>query len=418
MSEITKSEYIGYQASFTEKERNRTILVPWFTDFLSPFIPALAQLAGYTFVNCPPTSKTSADIGLMYGNNEVCYPATLILGDLIAEIQTGKYNTKTLAVGITQTGGQCRATNYIGMIKNGLKAAGFNDIPVIAISLGGVYQNDQSGFKLPVFKLLNITVNGFFFGDILNRLFAFHVVREKEKGRSQKIFDHYMTSATKIIAQNKPKQLLPLLEKVVEAYNNLEINEIDCEKVGLVGEIFVKYNNYGQAHITEWLREKGIEVVTPSMIEFFTQSFVNQKVNIENGIDRISKVKQKLMPLLYKIVNRRLMKFEKIIAQSRAYTPHESIFDLADRAAEVLHLSNQFGEGWMIAGEVASFAHQGINRVVCVQPFGCIANHVVAKGIEKRLKKLYPSMNLLFLDIDGGMAEVNLQNRLEFLITN
>jgi predicted nucleotide-binding protein (sugar kinase/HSP70/actin superfamily) len=416
MSEIKNTEYRGYTAFFGNADRRRTVLIPWFTDFLSPFIPAIAKLAGYNFVNCPKTSKTSADIGLTYGNNEVCYPATLILGDLIAEIKTGKYDLDNLAVAITQTGGQCRATNYIAMIKAGLKSAGYGSVPVIAVSLGGALQNEQSGFKLPVFKILNVSVNAFFFGDMLNRIFAYHVVREKEKGQSQQIFDRFMQRGVEIILENRAKKFLPLLDEAVVAFNAIEIHEKECMKVGLVGEIFVKYNNFGQAHVTEYLREKGVEVLTPSMIEFFTQAFVNNTVNIKNGIARTSKIRQKLMPLFYKVVNRRLQKFEKILSQSRAYEPHRSIFDVAAKAERILDLSNQFGEGWMIAGEVANFAERGVNRVVCVQPFGCIANHVVAKGIEKRLKKFYPSLNLLFLDIDGGMAEVNLQNRLEFLV--
>ncbi|MDD3079557.1 MAG: 2-hydroxyacyl-CoA dehydratase [Paludibacter sp.] len=417
VNNVKNNDYIGYTAFFGKKDRHRTVLIPWFTDFLSPFIPAIAKLSGYNFVNCPKTSKTSADIGLKYGNNEVCYPATLVLGDLIAEIQSGKHDPETLAVGISQTGGQCRATNYIGMVKAGLKSAGYGNIPVIVVSLGGVFQNEQSGFKLPVFKILNISINGFFFGDALNQLFAFHVVREKEKGRSQQIFDNYMELATNIILKNKPKALLGLLEDAVKDYNSIEIYDREYEKVGLVGEIFVKYNNYGQAHITEWLRTKGMEVVTPSMIEFFMQTFVNQRENVKNGINRLSEITLKLLPFTYKLLQKRLSKFEKIMSKSRAYVPEENIYKIAEKAKEILSLSNQFGEGWMIAGDVASFATKGINRVVCVQPFGCIANHIVAKGIEKRLKKNYPTMNLLFLDIDGGMAEVNLHNRLEFLIT-
>ena len=412
----TTDMYRGYEAFFGEKDKEKTILIPWFTDFLSPLIPAIAKLAGYNFVNCQQTSKKSADIGLKYGNNEVCYPATLVLGDLIAEIQSEKYDINNLAVAITQTGGQCRATNYTGMIKSGLKSAGYGSIPVIAVSLSGVYQNEQSGFKLPMSKILNVSINSLFFGDALSKLLSYHIVREKEKGRSQSIFDVYMAKAAEIILENKPKKLLKLLKEAVNEFNSIATHDKECLKVGLVGEIFVKYNHYGQAHITQWLQAKGIEVVTPSMVEFFMQTFVNQKVNAQNGVNRLNKFTLKLMPLMQILLNSRLKKFERIISKSRAYEPHENIFKIAEKAGEIINLSNQFGEGWLVAGEIASFAAKDINRVVCVQPFGCIANHVVAKGIEKRLKSLYPSMNLLFLDIDGGMAEVNLHNRLEFLI--
>ncbi|MDR0763574.1 MAG: 2-hydroxyacyl-CoA dehydratase [Bacteroidales bacterium] len=419
-----KREYIGHRATFGKKDRHKTILIPWFTDFLSPFIPAIAELAGYKFVNCPKTSKTSAEIGLRYGNNEVCYPATLVLGDLIAELQTGKYDLNNVAVAITQTGGQCRATNYLALIKQGLKNAGFEHIPVIVITLDSkVYQNEQRGFKLPIFKIFNTGLYAFLFGDTLNQIFSAATVREKEKGKSQQLFDFYMEEARKIILENKHKKLLKLLANAVADFNAVvgfnataDFNAVEIKKVGLVGEIFVKYNSYGQAHITNWLRQQGVEVETPPIIDFFMQTFVNQPINKKNGIKRTSCLTLKLLPLFYKFINNRLKKFEKVMQQSRFYKPNESIFEMAAYAQEIIDLSNQFGEGWMIAGEIASFARRGVNRIVCVQPFGCIANHIVAKGIERRLKQFYPSIKLLFLDIDSGIADVNLHNRLHFFI--
>ena len=414
------TEYKGYIATFEKKDRNKTILIPWFTDFLSPMIPSIAKLAGYNFVNCPKTSRQSAEIGLKYGHNEVCYPATLVLGDLIAEIETGKYPLDNLAVAITQTGGQCHATNYVSFIKNGLKSAGFGHIPVIAVAFGEVHNNEQSGFKLPVFKIFNVAFNAFLFGDFLNQIFSAIVVREKNRGETQKMFDFYMNEAVNIIQENKAgarHALTLLFDKAIDDFNKIPIFEDKkFEKIGLVGEIFVKYNNFGQAYITDWLREQGCEVVIPSMLDFLMQVFVNQKINDENGIKRMSKTTKIIIPFLQKFLEKRISVFEKIIKKIRFYEPQHSIFEKADYAEDIINLSIQFGEGWMIAGEIASFARRGINKVVCIQPFGCTANQIIAKGIEKRLKKFYPNLNLLFLDIDSGIADVHLQNRLHFLV--
>ncbi|MDR2854457.1 MAG: acyl-CoA dehydratase activase-related protein [Prevotellaceae bacterium] len=411
------AEYSGYNAFFGKEDKQKIVLIPWFTDFLSPFIPVVAELAGYKFVNCPKTSKQSAEIGLKYGNNEVCYPATLVLGDLIAELKTGKYDLNNVAVAITQTGGQCRATNYLAQIKLGLKNAGFSNIPTIAVSLGSsVFQNRQDGFEMPVRKILNIALHAFLFGDSLNKMYSSTIVREKNKGQTQQLFDFYMEKAKEFILENNAKKLMQLLEQAVDAFNLIEIEDRKLEKVGLIGEIFVKYNNYGQAHITEWLRQQNMEVEVPPMIDFFLQTFINREINNKNGITHSSYLMRTALPFLKRYLNKRIEKVEKITRNYRFYEQRQSIFEIARQAAEVIDLSNQFGEGWMIAGEVAAFSHKGINRVVCVQPFGCIANHVVAKGIERRIKRKYPKMNLLYLDIDGGMAEVNLQNRLKFLI--
>ena len=161
-----------------------------------------------------------------------------------------------------------------------------------------------------------------------------------------------------------------------------------------------------------------MEVVTPPIIDFFVQHFVNSPENDKNLVSHNSLLEKLFTPFIWKKLNARMLKYEKELEKFNYYLPNESIFEKAEYASDILDLSNQFGEGWAIAGEIASYARRGINKVVCVQPFGCIANHVVAKGIEKRIKKFYPDMNLLYLDIDGGMAEVNLHNRLHFLIND
>ena len=338
-------------------------------------------------------------MGLKYGHNEVCYPATLVLGDLIAEIKRGHYNIEDLAVAITQTGGQCRATNYLSFIKTGLKNAGFGQIPVISVAIGGIHQNEQPGFKLPIFKILHLVINAFLFGDSLNQIFAAAVARQRNKGQAELIFDKYMQRASELIEKREHKKLPTLLADAVDDF-----------------EIFVKYNNYGQANITRWLREQGYEVVVPPMIHFFTQSFINSRVNAKNGLNRMNRIQKVLLPFFQRIFDKKMAKYQAILEKSKFHTPHKSVFEIAEYAKEIIDLSNQFCEGWLIACDIANFSREGLNRVVCVQPFGCIANHIVAKGIERRIKEFYPDMNLLFLDIDGGMAEVNLQNRLKFLI--
>jgi Uncharacterized protein conserved in bacteria len=230
------------------------------------------------------------------------------------------------------------------------------------------------------------------------------------------LFDFYVGMGINAIRENDHKALLSSLEQAVTDFNRLPLYDYEFTKVGLIGEIYVKYNSYGQAHITEWLRSQNMEVVTPPILDFVMQYFVNSEVNLKNGVIRGSIMKHLLNPVFWKYMNNRITKVEKIMEKYRFYTASESIYTKAEYASEILDLSNQFGEGWSVAAEIACYARKGIIRVVCVQPFGCIANHIVAKGIEKRLKKFYPATNLLYLDIDGGMAEVNLQNRLHFLI--
>lgn len=406
----------GNVMGFREEDKNKTILIPWFSDFISPFVPALGKLSGYKFENLPKSNKASSEAGLKYGNNEVCYPSTLVLGDIITTLKSGKYDIDDVVVAITQTGGQCRATNYVAQIKNGLESAGFKDVPVLVLSTGKVFQNEQSAFKLPVIKILNIAIYTLLFADQLQVMYNATITREKNKGDTQKVFDYYIEKGVEALENRDKDRLLELLAEAIKAMNNIELIDRQYDTVGLIGEIYVKYNNYGQAHTTEWLRDKGVEVLTPPILDFVMQYFVNSGINYELGVRKVHPIVKRLLPLMWRYMYRRIDKVEEIMKDFRFYVPAETVFTGAEYASEILSLSNQFGEGWALSAEISHFARNGVNKIVCVQPFGCIANHIIAKGVEKRIKKIYPEVDLLFLDIDGGMAEVNLQNRLHFLV--
>lgn len=414
---VSDNHYRGYSVPYKKAtDKNKTILLPWLCDFISPFAPALGELLGLKVQNLPKSNKISADLGLMYGNNEVCYPSTLVLGDIINALQSGNYDVKDIVLAITQTGGQCRATNYIAQIKTGLQNAGFNDIPVIALTSGETYQNDESEFTLEWKKVAKLAIPIVLYGDGLQQMHSSISVREKKEGASQEVFDFYIERGIDAIRAKDAKTLFRLLKEAVQDFNNVPIYNKVYSKVGLIGEIFVKYNNYAQANISEWLRSRNVEVSTPPLLDFLMQFFVNSKVNVANGLDEETIFSKTLKPLIWWYINGKVKKSEKILSKFKFYEASESIYAKAEAASEVLNLSNQFGEGWLIPGEIAHYARKGVNKVVCLQPFGCIANHIVAKGVEKRIKEIYPNMNILYLDIDGGIAEVNLQNRLHFMI--
>lgn len=400
----------------TSKDLNKTILIPWLADFISPFAPVLGELMGLKVKNLPKSNKQAADLGLMYGNNEVCYPSTLILGDIIRTLQSGEYDVRDIVLAITQTGGQCRATNYISQIKHGLNNAGFTNIPIVALSSGETYQNKESDFRLNWKKIAKLAIPIVLYGDALYQMYQKISVREQQEGLARKTFDFYIELGIDAVRAKSKKQLWKLLEQAIEDFNDIAITNKSLEKMGLIGEIFVKFNNYAQADITEWLKAKQIEVSIPPLLDFLLQLFVNSKVNDKNSTAKSSLFEKAMLPALWKYVNKQVQTAECIMQQFKFYEESESIFAKAKNAEEIINLSNQFGEGWLIPAEIAHYARKGINKVICIQPFGCIANHIVAKGIERKIKKKYPQMNILYLDIDGGIAETNLQNRLYFMI--
>ena len=403
-------------APFTKKDKKKKILAPFFTPFISPLIPSIMKVAGYEMETLPLSDTASCDWGLKYSNNEVCYPATLIVGDIVKAFKSGRYDPANTCVAITQTGGQCRASNYISLIKKALIENGYTNTPVVSLAFGSGIENEQSGFKVNWLKVLPIILASVLYSDCIAKFYYAAVVREKERGQAARLRDLYLDTAQPIIQKNKPEDLLSYLYLAARDFNKI-CEQRSCHKVGIVGEIFLKFNPFAQKDVTSWLINQKIEVIPPLISDFFMQGFVNLKVRQNQHLQR------KLTPdfvidWLYKKVQKQINKVNEIGKSFNYFIPFESIFEKAEKAKQVISLGTQFGEGWLISGEILSFASQGVNHVISLQPFGCIANHIVEKGIEKRIKSLCPQMNILSLDFDSSVSDVNITNRLLLFIDN
>ncbi len=408
---------IKHTPLFEKIDQRRTILVPYFSEFYSPFVPVLFKLAGYNFENLPPSDEIAAETGLKFANNEICFPATLVVGDIIKALKSGKYKSSEIAIAISQTGGQCRATNYIALIKKAMINAGFDDIPVLSLASGDAIINNQPGFKVKWRKILRITAYGMLYADSISKMYYSTVVREKVKGGAAFLRDKYINDALQYAANKNVNGLLELLKMAVSDFNNMAISNEVVPRIGIVGEIYVKYNTFGNKNIVNWLVEQKVEVVVPALVNFFLQFFANYKINIKKNLEKPSYI-EFIIDVIFKFVDRYIQKVDAIASGFKYHRPFSNIYSDAENASQTVNLAAQFGEGWLIPAEIANFSEEGVYNTVSLQPFGCIANHVISKGVEKRLKTLYPRMNLLFLDFDGGTSEVNILNRLHFMIKN
>lgn len=400
--------------NYEQKHLNRKIVVPYFTSFISPLIPSVLRVAGYEVESLPMSNDESSEYGLKYANNEVCYPATLIIGDVIKAFKSGKYDPSHTAVGITQTGGQCRASNYLPMLKKALVDAGFNDVPVISLALGSGIENKQPAFKINWLKVLPIALRAVLYSDCINKFYHAALVREINKGMAADLRKLYLEMGAELIEKGKSSELLKRLPFAAEDFNSI-CRDISLPKVGIVGEIYLKFNSFANRNIVDWLAEHHIEVEPPVLTDFFTQAFVNRKAKtnahlLKRGFTDIA------YRGLYHIVKHEIEKANKLCSTFRYFTSFNDIFHEAKLAERVITLNAQFGEGWLLPAEIISYAQKGINSVISLQPFGCIANHIVSKGVEKRLKDLYPAINLLSLDFDSGVSDVNIKNRLLLFI--
>jgi predicted nucleotide-binding protein (sugar kinase/HSP70/actin superfamily) len=402
---------------FEIEDRKRTILFPWFSDFYSPLAPILAKQIGYHFENLPPSDQESIDLGLKYANNEVCYPATLVVGDIIKGLQSGRYQNQDIAIGITQTGGQCRATNYLSLIKRAVTNAGFHDVPIIGLGSPDAIFNQQPGFKPNWLKIIKAAFISLLYADSISQLYYATASREKKNTQSKILKEKYITLAQAALERKEHHKLPDLLKAAVVEFNQIPIFYEEVQTVGIVGEIYVKYNAYGQYNIVEWLIENHVEVVIPPLLDFMMQAFVNNKVQRASFIAKAKRIGF-TEQIAEKFANRYIKKFDTILKPFQYYRPNPSIHHAAQLASSLLDLNHQYGEGWLIPAEAATFAEQNILNVICLQPFGCIANHIIGKGMEKKIKLKYPQLNLLYLDFDSGISKVNVLNRIHFLLQN
>lgn len=400
---------------FDLEDKHRTILAPFFTDYASPLLPEVFALSGYKLEVLPLSDEKSADLGLQYSNNEVCYPATLIVGDMIKALRSGKYDLDKTAVGITQTGGQCRASNYYSIIRKALVDAGFADVPVISAAMSSNVHTNQPGFKLDFKNIIVIAFDAILFGDCLSKMYHSTAVRIENASLAMKLKDSYLQKAKPIVLQKDRKGLIALLKSAVKDFNNLLPNEyLERKKVGIVGEIFLKFHPFANQNIISWLMSQKIEVIPPTLTPFMTQFFVNRDVKLANKVDT-SSIPNPIMRLIYNIVKKEISRFNDVISKFKYYSPLEDIYELADKVEEVIPLIAQFGEGWVLPAEIVSLARNKADGVISLQPFGCIANHIISKGVENKIKQLYPDLSLLSLDFDSGVSEVNVVNRLMLL---
>lgn len=415
---VKPSAVSGFKTTptFDDACRGRKILVPYFTPFISPLIPAIMKIAGYDVDNLPLSDTESCEWGLKFANNEVCYPATLIVDDIIKAFESGKYDPKNTAVAMTQTGGQCRASSYLSLIKKALVDAGYADVPVIAFSFGSAIKNEQPGFRINWLKLMPIALYSVLYSDCIAKFYYAAAAREKQPGQAAKLRDMYLQAGEKLILEGRHDDLVSYLTMAANEFNRI-CKDIRLPKVCVVGEIFLKFNPFAQKNVTDWLMSNGVEIVPPLLLDFFMQSFVNKRVDEEKHLSR-----KTVASFIYGMVYKRIMKYvarvNKAAAAFRYFTPFNDIFKEADEARKVITLSAQFGEGWLLPAEIMSCARQGVSNVVSLQPFGCIANHIVSKGIEKRIKRFFPDMNILSLDFDSGVSDVNITNRLLLFIDN
>ncbi len=404
-----------HRVVFTEEMRkDYTILCPQMSPIHFDLLQTAFKSCGYNLEVIPENNRKAVDTGLKYVNNDACYPSLIVVGQIMNALNSGRYDLHKVAVIITQTGGGCRATNYIGFIRRALEKAGMGDIPVISLNLGGIETNP--GFK-PTLPMLKRGIYAAVFGDLFMRCLYRMRPYELEKGSADKLHQELLDECNAFLESNKltVRRFSKLCKKIIREFDELPVSEERKPRVGIVGEILVKFLPEANNHLAELLEKEGAEPVCPDLLDFMYYCFYNQIYKAENlGMSkktaRASRLGIWAMDTLRKPANRALKK-------SKHFDPMANIFELVKYAKDIVSIGNQTGEGWFLTGEMLELIHSGTPNIVCTQPFGCLPNHVVGKGVIKELRRQHPESNIVAIDYDPGASEVNQLNRIKLMLS-
>lgn len=395
-----------------EMKKDWTILAPQMSPIHFQFIEKAVRASGYNIDVLPANDKEAIEEGIKYVNNDACYPSILVIGQMINALKSGKYDQNKTALIISQTGGGCRATNYVGFLKKGLREAGFPNVPIISLNVLGMER--QPGFKIS-YRLIKKLMMGVIYGDLFIRVLYRVRPYETVKGSANKLYEYYREKAFKNVENGNKNEMNKLVKEIVKAFDTLEINDEVKPKVGIVGEILVKYHPTANNNIVDVLEKEGAEVVVPELLDFFLYCCYNSKFK-NRYLSGSSIVKTGCDIAISYIESYRKVVIKELQNSERFGYP-SSINNLAKKAANVVSLGNQTGEGWLLTGEMVELIESDVNNIVCIQPFACLPNHITGKGMIKALKSKYPLANIVAVDYDPGASEVNQLNRIKLMMS-
>ena len=398
-----------------DMKKTHKILIPNMAPVQFRILAASMENHGYQVELLGNCGERVAELGLKYVHNDTCYPALLVIGQFLDALDSGKYDLDHTALIITQTGGGCRASNYIFLLRKALEKAGYGHIPVVSVNLNGMEKNE--GFTLSKGLIMD-AVHALVYGDLFMRC-LYHVrPYELEKGSAEAIHQKWKEICVDSLVNPKTKwRYADVCRGIVADFDALPIDETLCKpRVGIVGEILVKYMPLANNHLVELLEAEGAEAVVPDLLDFFNYSIYGRDFRHKNlGTSwKDSVVAKAGVEMLRRLRAPALEALEK----SRRFEAPMPIEDVAKLAEPFLAIGNQYGEGWFLTGEMAELLTSGTPNIVCIQPFACLPNHVVGKGVIKARRKSYPWANIVAVDYDPGASEVNQLNRIKLMLSS
>ena len=399
-----------------ENKKDYTLLVPTMLPIHFALLKKMLGNFGYKVEVLDYRGPSVAETGLKYVHNDTCYPATLVIGELMQAVLSGEYDTHKIALVISQTGGGCRASNYLYLLRKALKKAGYGYIPVLSFNFSGL--KTQPGFSFKIGQFYDL-LKGVFYGDLLMMLRNQCEPYEVNKGETNKLVEFWVDKLCKEFDDKKKlkyKHIKENFELIANSFAQIELKDIKKPKVGIVGEIFVKYSPLGNNDLEKFLVQEGAEVVVPGLTDFCLYCIYN------NVIDTKLYGTKKLAAFVSKLIYKFILKKEKDIMAAVEKTGKLRSLGTFDKTIEMRgeYISEgvKMGEGWLLTAEMVELIHTGVNNIICTQPFGCLPNHIVGKGMMKELREKNPDANIIAIDYDASASKINQENRIKLMLSN
>ena len=397
-----------------EMKKNYTILCPQMSPIHFDLIEPAVRSCGYNLEVLQNSDRTAIDTGLKYVNNDACYPSLIVVGQIMDALLSGKYDLEHTAVIMSQTGGGCRASNYIGFIRRALERAGMPQIPVISLNANGMETNP--GFKITL-PLLTKAMQAVVYGDLFMRVLYATRPYEAKAGSANALHEKWKAICIKSLQKHSLSmaEFNRNIRGIIHDFDELPRRDVQKPRVGIVGEILVKFSPLANNHVVELLEAEGAEAVMPDLLDFLLYCFYNSNFKADNLGGKRSTAHLCNMGISLLEYFRRTCRRE--LERSTHFLPPARIQDLASMAKHYVSLGNQTGEGWFLTGEMLELIHSGTTNIICTQPFGCLPNHIVGKGVIKGLRASHQEANIIAVDYDPGASEVNQLNRIKLMLS-
>ena len=391
-----------------------TILIPMMCPIHFTLLKNVLINSKYRVELLENAGHSVVEEGLKYVHNDTCYPALLVIGQMIDALKSGKYDVHKTALIITQTGGGCRASNYIYLLRKALKKADLDFVPVISLNFSGL--DSQPGFKITL-NMLRKMLAALLYGDLLMDLSNQTKAYEVNDGEAMRLVDEWISKLSSLFKENKgykAKDLEKYMVMITKDFAKIKLKRIPKVKVGIVGEIYIKYSSLGNNNLEDFLKSQDAEVRVPGIMGFILYSIYNT-IEDEKLYD-IKGLKTKLFKIAYRYMLNKEKMMNRIIKENSDFMVSEGFEALIEKAEKVIGLGTKMGEGWLLTGEIMELVDSGFKNVICTQPFGCLPNHIVGKGMVRKIKEYESDANIVAIDYDPSATSVNQENRIKLML--